>query len=248
MASLKYVVVMITALFGCLVMPSGGLAEQTPFIQTSSKDKDTRALISFTPSSNANDGASLFTGRGKGISLLAPYRSQRNQIARNRFQSVGDPQIAELRDLISQAESRQAGYDAIQHGARIRPKSNPTSMSVGEIYRWISATPGQPHAIGKYQFIPTTLRRLVDYLNVGSEEVFTARLQDRLADVLFVEAGLVALRDGLMTRHQFMNNLAKIWAGLPTETGKSYYDGYAGNKASMTWAHFDTEMARIFRR
>jgi hypothetical protein len=43
-----------------------------------------------------------------------------------------------------------------------------------------------------------------------------------------------------------MLNLARIWAGLPTSSGRSFYDGYAGNKATMSWAAFDTAMAEIF--
>ncbi len=43
-----------------------------------------------------------------------------------------------------------------------------------------------------------------------------------------------------------MNNLAEIWAGLPTTNGKSHYDGYAGNRATMSWAQFDAAMAQIF--
>ena len=42
-----------------------------------------------------------------------------------------------------------------------------------------------------------------------------------------------------------MDSLAKIWAGLPTSSGRSHYDGYAGNAATMSWAQFDDEMARI---
>lgn len=49
-----------------------------------------------------------------------------------------------------------------------------------------------------------------------------------------------------MTRRAFMNNLAKIWAGLPNDTGKSHYAGYAGNKASISWASFDAQMAQVF--
>lgn len=49
-----------------------------------------------------------------------------------------------------------------------------------------------------------------------------------------------------MSRHDFMNNLAKIWAGLPTSSGKSYYHGLAGNKAVLSWAKFDKEMAQLF--
>ena len=28
---------------------------------------------------------------------------------------------------------------------------------------------------------------------------------------------------GKISRHRFMENLARIWAGLPTSTGRSYY-------------------------
>lgn len=151
-----------------------------------------------------------------------------------------------LRLLISQAESRRDGYDAVQHGAKIKPGKRPTQMTLGEIYTWIKDTPGQPHAIGKYQFIPPTLRRVTAVAGVREGDRFTPALQDRLADVLLRDAGIVAFRAGTLSRHAFMNNLAKIWAGLPNSSGKSHYHGYAGNKAAMTWARFDAEMARIF--
>jgi len=158
-------------------------------------------------------------------------------------QSAG---ILGLRHIIGQAESRRDGYDAVQHGARIRPGKRPTQMTIGEIYAWIAATPGQPHAIGRFQFIPSTLRRVVNEVGFDSNTVFSPRVQDQLADVLLAEAGIHRFDRGLIGRHQFMNNLAKIWAGLPTSNGKSHYDGYAGNKASMTWADFDAQMRRAF--
>ena len=119
-------------------------------------------------------------------------------------------------------------------------------MTMGEIYDWIDDTPGQPHAIGRYQFIPKTLRRLARKLGVARHERFTEQLQDQLSDVLLAEAGLYEFERGQLSRHAFMHNLSKIWAGLPTSTGKSYYHGFAGNKASITWTHFDAEMTRIF--
>lgn len=151
-----------------------------------------------------------------------------------------------VRLLIEEAESRRDGYDAVQHGAKQRPSKLPTQMTIGEIYDWIKATPGQPHAIGRYQFIPATLRRLVGELGVTRAERFSPRLQDKLADRLLEEAGMIEFRAGQITRHAFMNNLAKIWAGLPNSSGRSHYHGYAGNKASMSWARFDREMAEIF--
>lgn len=154
--------------------------------------------------------------------------------------------IALVRAMIGRAESPRNGYDAVQHGAKQKPRKPPTQMSLGEIFAWIDATPGQPHAIGFYQFIPSTLARLVTELDLGPEVIFTPAVQDDLANILLADAGIFELRAGQITRHQFMNNLAKIWAGLPTSSGKSHYHGYAGNKATVTWAEFDREMARAF--
>ncbi|WP_386625092.1 lysozyme family protein [Sulfitobacter geojensis] len=150
-----------------------------------------------------------------------------------------------IRALIEEAESRRDGYDAVQHGARIKPRKRPTQMTLAEIFDWIKATPGQPHAIGRYQFVPKTLRRVVAKVGAKPTQRFDAKMQDKLADVLLIEAGLHRFRAGALGRKGFMNNLAKIWAGLPNSSGKSHYEGYAGNKASITLRRFDAVMARI---
>ncbi|MEO1307036.1 MAG: hypothetical protein AAFV38_03680, partial [Pseudomonadota bacterium] len=103
------------------------------------------------------------------------------------------------------------------------------------------------HAIGRYQFIPDTLSYLVAKLGLPHSARFTPAVQDRLAYLLLEQAGLTAFQNGEIGRHRFMNGLAKIWAGLPNSTGKSHYHGYAGNKATMSWAYFDAQMAQIFK-
>ncbi len=193
----------------------------------------------------ASGAPSLFIGRA-GSSFFRPYPVRiAADTGRVQF-SMGGSTVDRIRHLIAVAEAGPAGYDAVQHGAKVRPPRRPTAMTVAEIYAWIDATPGQPHAIGRYQFIPATLRRLVTKTGVHPGEVFGARVQDKLADALLAEAGLNAVHRGEISRHQFMRNLAKIWAGLPLQNGQSYYHGYAGNKATMSWAQFDAEMARIF--
>lgn len=179
---------------------------------------------------------------------VAPHRSAFGEAALARpvpYRSGAGP-LSELRSLIAKAEAGKAGYDAVQYGADIKPSGRPTTLTIQEIYDWIDATPGQPHAIGRYQFIPPTLRRLVSQLGVSTKTRFTPAVQDRLADLLLAEAGLQDFLSGAKPRHAFMNNLAKIWAGLPNDTGRSHYHGYAGNKATMSWAYFDAQMARIF--
>ncbi|WP_406720901.1 hypothetical protein RPE78_00210 [Thioclava litoralis] len=211
----------------------------------------------------ASSSGSLFTG-AQGSSFFAPSPARPRALSPRGLspQALPDPMApitsmapflrqgsseAEwIRHLIAQAEAGPMGYDAVQYGAKRRPARVPSQMTLGEIYAWIEATPGQPHAIGRYQFIPTTLRRLAASLQLGPEVRFSPNVQDRLADLLLEEAGLSQLLAGDLTRRRFMNNLAKIWAGLPTSNGQSHYDGYAGNKATMSWAKFDREMARIF--
>lgn len=183
---------------------------------------------------------SLFDGPARG--LFAPLPDRFTGPMRPAWRGP----VAQLRDFIAQAEAGPDGYDAVQHGARIRPGKRPTEMTLAEIFGWIQATPGQPHAIGRYQIIPSTLRHLVEKEGLTLEQRFDAALQDRLADALMTEAGLQVFLAGEMTRDAFMDRLARVWAGLPTGSGRSHYDGYAGNKATVSRAAFAAEMARIF--
>ncbi|MDO6587804.1 hypothetical protein Q4543_20030 [Salipiger sp. 1_MG-2023] len=155
-------------------------------------------------------------------------------------------QAARLRDLIGHAEAGRAGYDAVQHGARIRPSRRPTDMTVAEIFGWIKATPNQPHAIGRYQFIPATLRGLVRRAGVNPQQRFSPALQDHLANLLLEDAGFGAFTAGKMSHRSFMYNLAGIWAGLPLPSGRSRYEGYAGNRSTISWNTYRTEITRIF--
>lgn len=188
--------------------------------------------------------ASLFMGREGGSLFRAAV--PKHAVLRGTAGGLKSNAVHVIRQIIEQAESRRDGYDAVQHGARVKPKRKPTQMTVAEIYAWIDATPGQPHAIGRYQFIPVTLRRVMKKVGAHPSQRFSPALQDRLADVLLIEAGYNQIKAGKLSRRAFMNNLAKIWAGLPNDTGRSHYAGYAGNKASMSWERFDQQMARVF--
>lgn len=194
-------------------------------------------------SPDAPASGSLFAGRDQGS--LFSFRPKPAAPALGPLTDFG---VEGLRQLIASAEAGKADYDAVQHGAMIKPPKPPTRMTIREILQWIEATPGQPHAIGRYQMIPSTLRRVVRELGLSVDEQFTPRVQDLCADVLLEDAGLSAFLRGQMTQKAFMNNLAKIWAGLPNATGQSHYHGYAGNQAVLSWAQFEGHMERIFPR
>ncbi|MGH1413920.1 MAG: hypothetical protein ACRBB0_10510 [Pelagimonas sp.] len=229
---------------------SASWAEQLPMADRASVFGKRQPLFATSGTAVAapHNRSSLFAGQSAG-SLLAPYPARAKQKPTSARFSLGmtsNSPLARIRHLIASAEAGKMGYDAVQHAAKRKPKKRPTDMTVQEIYTWIANTPGQQHAIGRYQFIPATLRRLVKKRGVSRHAVFDRKLQDELADELLAEAGVHKMMSGNLTRRQFMHNLAKIWAGLPTSSGESYYKGVAGNKATMSWAHFDSEMRRIF--
>ncbi|MEO9517956.1 MAG: hypothetical protein ABJH45_08995 [Paracoccaceae bacterium] len=191
--------------------------------------------------------ASLFIGRDdNSLFAGAPLRNPNLGVGSALPTVLTGNGVVGLRNLIARAEAGRAGYDAVQYGARIKPSKRPTNMTIAEIYQWIEDTPGQPHAIGRYQMIPATLRSLVKRAGVKTSARFTPALQDKLSNLFLEDAGITAFTNGAMSRKTFMNNLAKIWAGLPNSSGRSHYDGYAGNKAVISWAWFESEIMRIF--
>jgi muramidase (phage lysozyme) len=202
------------------------------------------SLFVSTPTGAVATASGTFIGRAEG-GLFADRPAHEPAFATASAGQLGGSDVHLIRTLIEEAESRRDGYDAVQHGASIKPAKRPTQMTLAEIFEWIDATPGQPHAIGRYQFIPPTLRRVVNRTGVRMSDRFSPAVQDRLADVLLAEAGLHRFRSGVLEREAFMNNLAKIWAGLPNSSGRSHYHGYAGNKAAISWSRFDKVMSRI---
>lgn len=240
------------------VLPGGAGAEAVSLLREGGFARTGGALVAIAqPGPGAVEGAvtgagpSLFVGRA-GASLFAPVAPRltvdetADDMAWLRLTGARAVIAARIRDVIARAEAGSQGYDAVQHGATIPPPQRPTQLTIAQIMAWIDATPGQPHAIGRYQFIPSTLRRLVADLGVDARAAFSPAVQDALADRLLEEAGFSDLLAGRLERRGYMNNLARVWAGLPTSSGKSYYHGYAGNRATMSWAQFEAHMGKIF--
>lgn len=226
----------LTAIVLTVILPVGGpaRAEVAPLLARS-----VAPLVPVSLGPGGSNAGSLFAGTADG-SLFAPIRDRTPPAPPQRGS------VSRLLTLIARAEAGSDGYDAVQRGAAIRPPRPPTAMTLGEIYRWIAATPGQPHAIGRYQFIPETLRRVAAARGFGPETRFTPEVQDALATVLLTEAGLPDFEAGTLGRRAFMGNLARIWAGLPLPDGRSFYEGFAGNRATMSWAEFENGVARIW--
>ncbi len=191
----------------------------------------------------ASENGSLFSGK----QYFLPPQASKPRFETPPQQKARYPHgIKKLKDIIAQAEAGPAGYDAVVYSARIKPNKKPSQMSIKEIYDWISKTPRQNHAIGRYQFIPKTLKRLVKATDTPLTAKFSPEVQDMLAMELFKEAGIQDFLKLELSQKKFMHNLSKIWAGLPSATGKSYYHGYAGNKATMSWNEFNHKVSTAF--
>ncbi|WP_421056795.1 hypothetical protein [Leisingera sp. D0M16] len=162
------------------------------------------------------------------------------------FRLPSGSSVKKLFALIAFAEAPSGRYDAIHHGAKVRPGKKPSQMTLAEIYTWIDRTPGEPHAIGNFQIIPSTLLNLQKRLGLPDGARFSRATQNRMAALLISDAGYQKFASGRISRSAFMDNLARIWAGLPLASGKSAYHGYAGNRATITRAFYGKQMERIF--
>lgn len=78
-------------------------------------------------------------------------------------------------------------------------------------------------AIGRYQIVRTTLRKLKADLKLPESAKFDKAMQDRLGAKLLVGRGLYLYLGGSLSEFDFIDHLAQEWASLPTRRGTGYY-------------------------
>ena len=188
---------------------------------------------------------------GSGRTRIITLKLSPKVLENARAHASGNATAAIL-NLIAVAEVASPGhvthrdYDAVQHSAHTPPPKQPTSMTIEEVFDWVEKTPGQHHALGRYQIIPDTLRQLVAATGADHSLKFDRVAQDRFATILMEWAGYSRFLAGEMSAVVFMDELAQIWAGLPLQNGKSAYEGYAGNRATVTRNWYAQEFRKIF--
>jgi conjugal transfer mating pair stabilization protein TraG len=149
-----------------------------------------------------------------------------------------DIYTADLRTTIAKAESN-GNYNAYFGNSR-NTEIQFTKMTIAEVFEWqrqFVAAGNASSAVGRYQFIDTTLQGLVKSKGIDPQSIFNEATQDVLADALLERRGLRDYIEGDLSRDEFAHNLSKEWAALPRVIGDSpaasYYAG-DGLNASRT--------------
>lgn len=145
---------------------------------------------------------------------------------------------ADLLNTIAKVESKN-NYNAY-FGNSGNTSIQFTSMTVSEVLAWQKqfVERGNPSsAVGRYQFISSTLRGLVRELKIDENMKFNEPLQDKLAVALLERRGIREYVDDKISREEFAHRLSKEWAALPKAIGEnpeqSYYAGDGLNKAQL---------------
>ena len=148
------------------------------------------------------------------------------------FQQVVKP----LADLISKGEgdynSVNRGYAGDTPGG-IQGLTGLTfeNYTVGQV---MDMQRTRLYAVGRYQFIPKTLRFAVAMSDVDRMDMFTPETQDKLfaALILYKRPAVGAYIRGNHDHQGWaLNELAKEWASVEYRYGRGFYDHIGGNRA-----------------
>ena len=144
-----------------------------------------------------------------------------------------------LLTTIAEGESR-GNYNAY-FGNSANTSLKLTEMSIAEVQAWQDkyvADGNASNAVGRYQIISPTLKGLIKELKLKPSQVFSERIQDKMAITLMERRGAVDFVNDKISAKQFAANLAKEWAALPAVLGdrptESFYAGDGLNKARIS--------------
>lgn len=164
----------------------------------------------------------------------------------------GSPEDRMIR-FIQRYEAGTAGYDAVWAGSTVPLPRPPTQMTVCEVRDWqiAAATRQKSTAIGLYQFVGDTLRRVLDLVDLPCGQMFDAKTQDQLGMALLFGRGWQEFKAGAMSIEDFGYELAGEWAAFPApfgpDRGYSRYRGIAGNRHLVELPEYMTFLTDLRR-
>ena len=151
---------------------------------------------------------------------------------------------AGLKEVILKAESG-GNFDAVYGTSRKIPITKMTVNEVLDLQGQMQKAGAASTAVGGFQFLRKTLTGLKQELGLTGDEVMNKDLQHRLADALLQRRGYGEYLEGRMGHKQFVDEVAKEWAGLPNTKGKSHYDGDGLNKSNVPLRSILDELKKV---
>lgn len=178
---------------------------------------------------------------------------QQRQLFTDAWRAQGSPAaapnpFAAVRPLLDLIAEGEGNYSSVNRGrAGDTPAGWPglEQLTIGQVQQL--QREGTLFAVGRYQFIPETLRLAVAAAGFTSTDLFNAEAQDWLAVALLLGGKRPALRDYLqgcdVSLEAAQLDLAKEWASIPQANGKGVYDGdAAGNRATAKVARVQSAL------
>lgn len=179
-----------------------------------------------------------------------PANAAQGKFCPSPFFTPVHKRLKPLGDLISKGEG---DYNAVNRGyagdtpGGIQGLTGQTfeNYTVGQVMdmqkTWL-------YAVGRYQFIPVTLRFAVAHSEVDRLDMFTPDVQDKLmaALILYKRPSVGAyLRGDHDLIGWAMNDMAKEWASVEYRNGRGYYDHIGGNRAHISRKELEAVLRQI---
>jgi muramidase (phage lysozyme) len=148
------------------------------------------------------------------------------------YDAVTKGKIGEVLNFVAAPESR--GYYDMMFGGQRKPEI--LKMTIADAYKFQNAwgKKAGSSAMGRYQIMH--FNTLVYARKVGLDpdtDLFSPENQDKMGIYFLQEKGLDQWLKGKLDDKQFLEGLARVWAGLPAPSanGNSYYGGVGLNPA-----------------
>ena len=190
--------------------------------------------------------AALLGGSG---AFSAPVQATTKRVCLNPDYISLRERLAPLGDLIARGEG---DYNAINRGRAgdtpggIQGLTGMTfeNYTVGQV---MEMQRGRIFAVGRYQFIPKTLRFAVRMSEVSELDMFTPETQDKLMAALITHKR-PSVGAYLRGDHDLLgwalDDMAREWASIEYRRGRGFYDHIGGNRAHIS----RDELAKVLKK
>jgi hypothetical protein len=150
------------------------------------------------------------------------------------IKSVSSGKIGNILDLIASVEAIGGNYNSVARrsaGKRIIDNPPLTNATIATIFKFQEKlkikNDGWSDAVGRYQYIGSTLREKVGQMGLASNTTrFSPETQDSIATYhMRRQCDLDGWLNNRVSDVDFLENLSRVWAGLPcpSKGGNSYF-------------------------